>query len=718
MKLTLSFFALILALVSCSDSAFLRTYSDGRGVNIVYDNIDRLTGLKSATAAKKLNTEAPISIDIVDDFAIISLSPNGNLPENSKEFIGTFFDEIPNFKQGVTIWRYKPWNSWSKPILVKNISEIKDWDIQFFYWQYEDGTYGAIMPLSGNGFRTTLGQNKGQFGAKSVSYSQNEVIDKIPQMAVGFGKEPFQLFEKLYEAGLTAIGKSENLIANKTFPKQLDYIGWCTWNSSEKGKHLNEEHIIQGVKTFTDNKFPLGWLVIDDGWFNHSGQRLNSFRPDSLKFPNGFKAMNDRLKNECGIKEIGVWQTINGYWNGINPDSPLGKRYKNELFSWQQKPSPIAPDSAKQVTYHFIKPESDSLKSFYNQWHKQLKDEGFSFLKVDNQLAIERMAVDNYPIFTLSEKMHEALYESGDYYFDGAIINCMDMTAEAYLNFGSSAVARAVEDYFPADDGGIGYTMERGNAAAHLIMALYNSIYFQQMVYPDFDMFESHNPNGAFHAIARAINNGPIYVTDKPRKQDFDILNALCYSDGKLIRASKSLTPTADCLFQLQGEKPFKAFSMANETGLLGAWNMADTEFVSGTISPMDVYGLEGENFIVYEHFSKEIWEVSRDEHISFSLPRMGYQLFYIVPKKGDAVVLGLVDKYNAPGTIVSQKEESNTLKAIVADSGTFAAVMPKKPNSVLVDGKEAVFSFKDNQLTVEIRSTNVRKEHEVVINW
>ena len=47
----------------------------------------------------------------------------------------------------------------------------------------------------------------------------------------------------------------------------------------------------------------------------------------------------------------------------------------------------------------------------------------------------------------------------------------MDMTAEAYLNFGSSAVARTSEDYFPyeADEN---YNLQKGNAAAHVLQAI------------------------------------------------------------------------------------------------------------------------------------------------------------------------------------------------------------------------------------------------------
>ncbi len=55
------------------------------------------------------------------------------------------------------------------------------------------------------------------------------------------------------------------------------------------------------------------------------------------------------------------------------------------------------------------------------------------------------MCVDNYPIWNLAEQMHQTINESVQQYFDGAIINCMDMTADAYFNFGSTAIARGAE---------------------------------------------------------------------------------------------------------------------------------------------------------------------------------------------------------------------------------------------------------------------------------
>ena len=272
-------------------------------------------------------------------------------------------------------------------------------------------------------------------------------------------------------------------------PEPLQYIGWCTWNSSNLGKDLNEEHILEGVKTFTDKKFPLGWVLVDDGWFQNEHSQLQSLKPNPQKFPNGFKPMVQKLKTQYGVKYAGVWQALDGYWNGIDPNSSLGKEYKDQLFSWRQRERVDDPNSPV-ATYYFIKPEGDNLFRFYDCWHQYFKSEGFDFVKVDNQLVAERLAVNNYPLFDLADKMHKALYQSVNKNFKGAVLNCMDMTADAYLNFGTSATARTVEDYFPYEEEEK-YNLQKGNAAAHVLQAIYNSLYFSQMVFTDYDMFQS-----------------------------------------------------------------------------------------------------------------------------------------------------------------------------------------------------------------------------------
>ena len=520
-------------------------------LNIYYEGKVRMEGghfvLQSKnTAVKKVETEnnkfifstnkksVDISVKLKEGSDVVSffLSPNGNESKNGKEFMGIFFDKMPGYKQGTMLWRYGPWNSWSKPMPVENIKKLESGDIQFFYWQYSDGLYGAAMPLSGQGYRTTLGKHMGNFGCKSVSYFNNMDKENIPQMAVGFGRDPYILFKKLYRAGLEAIGKSVDLIENKKFPKIFDSIGWCSWNASNEGKNLDEKLLINSAESFAKAGFPVKWFLIDDGWFNETKGKLNSFHPDSKKFPDGFLPVIKKLKKDYGIENVGIWSTLNGYWQGINPASDLGKEYKNELISWKQKLRPDMPKSPVNSGY-FIRPDAGLLNKFYGDFYGYLKDQGCSFVKIDNQLVTERMAVNNFPIFEGAEKYHEAINSAVARYFNNTIINCMDMTPEAYLNFGGTSVARAEDDYYPAYNKKQTYAFVIKRAVNHIEQATFNSLYFAQMVYPDFDMFESINPNAVLHAVTHAINNGPVYITDKINEHNFKVLRPLVYSDGK-----------------------------------------------------------------------------------------------------------------------------------------------------------------------------------------
>jgi raffinose synthase len=694
-KIFLEGFVFPLLLVFSSSQAQVSFNRSGGSLTIYTGKMQRLTGgigLIDGTQNQNIKTA------IRNDVALFELNTPGASDTNG--FAGVFFNNIPQLKHGITIWRYKPWNSWTKPILVTDATKMQDWDVQFFYWQYEDGTYGAAVPLSGNGFRTTLGSLGNKWGSKAVSYAKNS-SKAIPSMAIAFGKHPYELFSRIYRTALEAMGKGENEFYKKTLPGPLQYIGWCTWNSSNMGRDLNEEHILEGVKSFTEKGFPLGWVLVDDGWFQNDHSRLQSLKPDPEKFPNGFKPLIQKLKGQYSVRYAGIWHAFDGYWNGIDPNSRLGKEYQDQLFSWDQKES-VDNNSSPTATYYFIKPEGDNLFRFYDRWHQYFKAEGFDFVKVDNQLVAERMAVNNYPLFNLSVKMHNALYQSVNKNFKGAILNCMDMTADAYLNFGSSATARTVEDYFPYDEHET-YNLQRGNAAAHVLQAIYNSIYFSQMVFTDYDMFQSHNPNAVMHALARTLNNGPIYLTDKPGEQNFDILNRIVYSDGRSIRSGTSLLPSEDCLLQLQDAKLFKAFSRVGSAGLLALFNLADADKVEGSVKASDVVGLKGAEFVLYDYFSGKLNITNKTQSFDVSLPRMGYGLYYVVPVKNDFAAFGLTNKYNAPATILSQSWQGRSVDIQLYEGGLFKAYSANRPRRVMVNKKACQFSYVDRIINIDV---------------
>lgn len=662
-------------------------------VNLAFGYVSAQDGAAVLLDGKPAGAAFTVSKKQLNGVAIYSVKLQSPQFIKADDNVGVYFSNPANISGGVVLWGYK-WGIWSKPVQVKSASAMPSDRVQFFYWKQKDGTYGAAVPLSGNGYRTVLGSHGDMWGSKSMSLFSHETSGEIPAVAIAYGKDPFALFKKIYTNALIAMGRAENMRWKKTLPDPFQYLGWCTWNSSNLGRDLGEDEVISGVKTFTDHHFPLGWVLVDDGWFQEKDRRLQSMLPTPKKFPNGFAGMNKRLKHEFGIKYTGIWHAFDGYWSGIDPESELGLKYKNDLYAWGDHKDPN----------YFFKPNSHSLTTFYDAWYAYFKQQGFDLTKVDNQVVGGDLAYGNYPVFTLSAKVHEALYKASDKYFHGAIINCMDMVPDAYFNFGSSAVARSEEDYFPD---GKSYDLEHGNGAAHVMQAIYNSIYFSQMVYPDFDMFETDNPNAVIHAVARVLSSGPVYITDQPGHQNFDILNAMVYHDGRLVHTDHPLLPTKDCLLQVQDKKLFKAFSTAGNTGLLDVYNGADTDKVSGTISPADINGIVGNKFVVYEHFSGDHMIMQKHQQSSVELPRLGYKLYYIVPVKNGFAPIGLTEKYAAPVSVLKQQNTAKETTVTVYEGGLFKAYSEKKPVAIWVNGHLLKhYDYKDNILALSVPST------------
>ena len=265
-----------------------------------------------------------------------SLSPNGNQSPSGKDFLGLFFEEFPNYKQGIATFLFGDWKAWTKPLQVRDYHHTKKKDLLFFLWQYEDGTYGAAMPLAGKGYAGTLGSEGSRFGVKSLNYLDNTQEQNIPLLAMSFGENPYLVVEELYYHGMTFMGKENNLRINKIYPSMFEKIGWCTWNSI--GEDITEKKMMEAVSTFTSKEFRLPWLLIDDGWLTiNDSLKLMSMEADPTKFKRGLEPVVTELKQKHGIEQIGLWHTLNGYWNGVDSKSRLLENYKEDLSPYIDK---------------------------------------------------------------------------------------------------------------------------------------------------------------------------------------------------------------------------------------------------------------------------------------------------------------------------------------------------------------------------------------------
>lgn len=76
------------------------------------------------------------------------------------------------------------------------------------------------------------------------------------------------------------------------------------------------------MEEFRRKNIPVSWVLLDDGWsdVDRKNGTLRSFGADPSRFPKGLSHTVRLLKDEFGVKYVGVWQAFQGYWNGVDPN--------------------------------------------------------------------------------------------------------------------------------------------------------------------------------------------------------------------------------------------------------------------------------------------------------------------------------------------------------------------------------------------------------------
>ena len=115
----------------------------------------------------------------------------------------------------------------------------------------------------------------------------------------------------------------------------------------------------------------------------------------------------------------------------------------------------------------------------------------------------------------------------------------MSNSTNAVYHLRSANVWRSSQDFFPEQP------LTHG---PHVFDNALNSLWVQTFAVPDWDMFQTTHSAAHFHAAARAISGGPVYVSDKPEGHDFELLGKLMLSDGTVLRSRQPALPgREDC---------------------------------------------------------------------------------------------------------------------------------------------------------------------------
>lgn len=565
------------------------------------------------------------------------------------EFAAGIEISIEGLKRWMADYRHNEF--WCKPKFGTDISDIPE-ETQGLIYEKEDGSFGVILPVVSEQYKCVLSgtvtEEEGSVVlAKLFSWYEGLSTCKGLALLWAEGENPYELLEKCASVGLKLLGTGYRTRGERRYPEIFDYLGWCSWDAFEI--RVNEESLLKKCQEFQDKKIPVRWAMIDDMWaevhdFYGKGYRdkmemirlmhaskLYSFKADPIRFPNGLKACIDKI-NDYGIK-VGMWHPTTGYWHGVDPEGEVYRDLKECLIQ--------VPNGA-----YVHSPKKDKAYMFYSAFHDYLRQCGAEFIKIDNQSMCQRFFKKLAPVGQVARQFHDAMEASVGQHFDNQMINCMGMANEDMWNRSISPIARCSDDFQPEDSVWF---------AKHVMQCSYNCLIQGQFYYCDWDMWWTDDGQAEKNSILRAISGGPIYISDTLNRSRAEVLRPLAFEDGKILRCDKPAMPTRDCLTTnptVSGGL-FKLQNTSNGCGVIAAFNLdEDGRTVAGTVSPKEVDGIAGEEFAVYEHFSKELRIMKTDECFELQLKdHSEYKLYIIVPLKDGCGIIGRTDKFISPAT-------------------------------------------------------------------
>lgn len=560
----------------------------------------------------------------------------------------------------------------------------------------------AIVPvLDGDAYCELSGGEKG-LAVSASSGPRGEARSCLAVAVAARAADPYAAIEQAVHAAIAFMGRGKRRV-DKPTPPWFDELGWCTYDAFY-GK-VDEQRILDGLATFNASGFSPRYVIVDGGWqhVHREPGWLESYRSKADAFTDDrLKTTSERAKAEYGVKYMAAWHTLFGSMRGANTQAPalshLSGRYVHELET---------DDDVFGVV------DLDSVEAFHEGYHAALAADGIDFVKVDFQSALHRMTYDQVGRAEAARQWQNSLQQAASRHLTGSVLNCMCMGTEMVYHTHTSNVSRCSDDFYP----------ERPNAhPRHVRQNLYNALWLSQMVWPDWDMFWSAEQGWAwYHAIARALSGGPVYVSDRPDKFDPALLSKFIAADGKLLQCDQPARPTPEMIFR----DPFAAsafirgFSTAGECGVIGLFHPHNAETgttLSEHVSPSHIPGLQGERFAVHSATQGWLGVVDREGAVKITLDVAGADLLTFAPVVDGCAIIGLIDKF-VPAAAVHQVERSTDGVGVsLRGGGAFAVYCERGVGQITLDDQPVATPAEgDGPIRID---TGDRPTATLAINW
>ncbi|KAL8773665.1 MAG: hypothetical protein Q9209_001431 [Squamulea sp. 1 TL-2023] len=454
-----------------------------------------------------------------------------------------------------------------------------------------------------------------------------------------------------------------------------DGLTYCTWNAL--GQDLHEQKIFDALDILKEQGIQnlisvVTNLIIDDNWQSLDNQGQSQFQRgwadfDANKegFPNGLKhtALTIRDKHP-NIQHIAVWHAILGYWGAISPNGNIAKNYKTREV---RKSKGLAGGTMTVV-------DEEDVARMYDDFYKFLLASGIDSVKTDAQFFLDLMDdADDRRRFM--KNYQDAWTIASLRYFSIKAISCMSQIPQILFHTQLPTnkprlMVRNSDDFFPDVP---------SSHPFHIFTNAFNALLTSHLnVLPDWDMFQTSHPYSSFHAAARCISGGPIYITDTPGQHSLLLIASMTArtirNTTRILRPNRIAktiesgiyTPYESLRFLKVGT--YHTGSSADYgVSILGVFNISE-QALAELVPLRDFDGVrDGKEYIIRAHPSGEISPAmslnSESPMVDLALDTKGWNILTAYPlyttpsssspERTDIAVLGLLGKMTGAAGVV-----------------------------------------------------------------
>ncbi|MBQ7372287.1 MAG: hypothetical protein IJW67_10510 [Blautia sp.] len=590
-------------------------------------------------------------------------------------------------------YQHKAW--WIRPAFGNSLPEIpektqllirKTEATEDSFNQSSGEKYEVFLAVCGSEFRTDLAGSTGGIHLRLSSFRTNRKQLRGIAMIYGCGEDPYEIIHSCVKFAKELNNNAFLELGEKRYPEVFEGMGWCTWDSL--GQDVSEAAIFQKMEEFREKDIRIPWILIDDGWSDVDREHLTlrGLDADPVHFPNGLAGTVKVLKEKYGVSYVGIWQAFKGYWYGIEENSdahlamaPYLTRYGNGELS--------------------VKPTEEASFGFWNHWHRELRQKGIDFVKIDGQGSVPTMLHGDTAENAAIRNLYAGLEASVFLNFDGNLINCMGMAPENVWNRCKSAISRASDDYTPTVTGSI---------VEHTLQNCYNNVYQGDLYFGDWDMFWSEHEEAQFSSILRAISGGPVYTSDALGHTRKELLDKLMREDGKLLRCDSVARPTLDCLTEnvLRDGGVLKIYNTGKEAIYVAcfAWDISGNT-AEGKIRIKDIPVMKSGSYLVYDPELHCLGRCDDNTDYVFQMNSRQAKIFELVAEDQAITVLGMTNKYISLSGVGYSRKLRNMYLVTVNCRGMFSFVSKGAIDRIYLDGEIADFEKEKDVYTVEVKN-------------